>query len=716
MASLTWLARALGRLTAAGALVAASGALLALPVVSALLIGGDVLDRVEAEVLDAPPLPDELPVAAELSTVQDRDGERIAELAGEIRREPVALDDVPDVVIDAVLATEDRNFFEHEGVEHEAMVRALARNVAAGEVAEGASTITQQYVKMTLLSPEQSVERKLQEIQLAVELEQRDSKEQILEGYLNAIYLGEGVYGVGTAADHYFSASLDDLTVAQAATLAGVIQAPSVTNPVADAEAARERRDVVIRQMLAQDRIGEAEADEALDTELELDIRDRTFGEPYWIDTVKRLLYDPAAELQPGLQEAIGPSVEARIEAIFEGGLQIETTLDRRLMGVAGEAIDGHLDDPTADPMGALISVEHETGALRTFALGPHRFGECPPDDDEPCATTTTNPTVPWGGGSGRQSGSSFKPFVAAAAFADGLDDERPDDAPDVEDDVREELLDELEAIDDAPEADDALEDDDELLELLEELDEPLVYDTPSGEEIEGCGTEDDPYAPTNFGDTDGGVIDLDEAMRRSVNTYFVKLVRDVGVERVADVAQEHGLEDGNLDAFGPVSCSIGLGSAEIFPLGMTVGYGTWANDGVRCDPYVIERVLDRDGEVLYEHEPRCERVVDAETAEQMRELLQEPVGSEGTASVVGDRVGGSVFGKTGTTNRTIDAWFVGSNLDLTTSSWVGYEQPQPMEDLTLGGTFYGSVTGGSVPASMWADYAAAVRDGAEDG
>ncbi len=669
----------LGRLVAVVVLVAATGALLAAPAVPALLAGSQVVARAGEDLLDAPPLPDELPIAAQLSTVHDREGARIAELAGAIRREPVAYEDVPQVVIDAVLATEDSGFFEHQGVEHEAMLRALGRNLAAGGIAEGASTITQQYVKMTLLSPEQTVQRKLQEIVLAVELERRDSKERILEGYLNAVYLGEGVYGVGTAADHYFSRPLAELDVAEAALLAATIRAPGVVNPVTAPEAARQRRDVVIRQMLAQDRIDQATADEALAREVELDIRDRAFEEPFWIDTVKRLIYDPEAALQPGLQDAIGDSVEARIDALFEGGLRIETTLDRALMATAQDAIAGHLQDPTSDPMGAIISVEHASGALRAFGLGPHEYGPC--DDDGPCTATTTNPTVPWGGGSGRQTGSSFKPFVAAAALEDGLDRRPP---PSWDDDGQREG---------AGDGD------------------PLVYDAPSGEAIAGCGTDDEPYEPSNYGGRDAGEVGLAEAMGRSVNTYFVKLARDVGVERVAEVAQQHGLRWGNLDSFGAVSCSIGLGSAELYPLGITVGYGTWANDGVRCDPYVIERVLDRDGAVLYEHEPRCERVVDERTARAVQEVLREPVSPGGTAAGVGAAIGGDVFGKTGTTNRNVDAWFVGAAGELTTSAWVGFERPRPMEGLQLGGRWYDSVTGGTVPAAMWVDHVAATRD-----
>jgi penicillin-binding protein 1A len=654
-------ARAVGwvvaRLSGVVVVVAAVAALLAAPLAVVVVAGAQTVDQVEHTFLDPPPLPDELPTAATLSTVHDRDGERIAELAGEVRREPVPLDEVPKVVIDAVLATEDTGFYEHPGVEHQAMARAAAANVAARAIAEGASTITQQYVRMTLLSPEQTLQRKLDEVLLAVQLERRQDKDEILEGYLNRVYLGQGVYGFGTAADHYLSKPLAELDVAEAALLAGTIRTPATTNPVTDPEAARDRRDVVLRQMQAQGRISLDAAEAAMAREVELDVRDHAPGEPFWVDLVKRLVYDPRADLQPGLQEAVGATTQDRIDALFAGGLRIETTLDRAMNEHAEATLAGYLTDPSDDPMGAVLSADHTTGALRVIALGPRDFGVCEEDHDGPCELTQVNPTVPWGGGSGRQSGSAFKPFVAAAALEDGFEDD------------------------------------------------DLEYDTPSGETIEGCGAEgEDDYEPENYDLEDHGEIELDEAMRRSTNTYFVQLGRDVGIERVVASAQRHGLVwSPNLDGFGSRSCSLSIGTAEVFPLELVTGYGTWANDGVTCQPYVIERVLDADGEVLYEHEPDCERATDRDVAAAMRELLREPVGPSGTAGVVGARVP-DAFGKTGTTDRHVDAWFVGASGGLTTAAWVGYERPAPMRDVTIGGTYYPRVTGGVLPAHIWAD------------
>ena len=656
-------ARSSIRVDIVAAVALAASLLIGIGAVPVVVAANEILDATQGGPLDRPPLPDELPTGPEISKVADTEGDVIAELSGPVRRQPVPLEAIPGVVIDAVIATEDQEFYEHPGVHHPSMARAAGRNLVAGQIAEGASTITQQYVRMTLLDPEQSFDRKVHEILWAVELEKRLTKHEILERYLNDVYLGEGVYGIGTAADHYFSRSVGELGLAEAALLAGTIRSPAATNPVENPETARERRDIVVRQMLAQGFIASQEADEVLGSEIELDVREEAPGEPFWVDMVKRLVYDPSADLQPGLQEAVGETVEERITALFEGGLVIHTTLDDAVNEHARDTLASYLDDPLEDPLGALISVEHETGAVRAIALGPREFGDCPQDQDDPCPLTQINPAVAWAGGSGRQSGSAFKPFVAAAALDAGFD-----------------------------------------------LDEE--YDSPSGEAIDGCSSQGEDYEPRNFGDEDYDDVELPEAMRRSVNVYFAKLARDVGIEEIVESARSHGLVDSpNLADFTDPMCSIALGSAEVFPLEMAVGYGTWANDGERCDPYLIERIEDRHGEIVYEHEDRCEQAVDEEVAEQMRDLLREPVGSGGTASMVGDRLGDGVFGKTGTTNNSTDAWFVGSDGDHTVATWIGFEQPQPMEGLTIGGTRYEQVTGGSIPASVFTDFLEGLDD-----
>jgi penicillin-binding protein 1A len=700
--------RVVSRLVLLLAVVGGAAALLSLLALPFLVTVGDTMDATEQAVFDRPPLPDQLPPAAQLSTVHDVEGTRIADLAGPIRREPVPLDRIPQVVIDAVVATEDAEFFEHQGVQHDAMVRAAARNVQAGGIEEGASTITQQYVRMTLLDPDQTMDRKIHEIVWAVELEQRLSKEEILERYLNGVYLGQGVYGFGTAAQQYFSKPIEELTLAEAAVLAGTIRAPAVNNPVDNPDLAQQRRDVVVRQMQRQGMITAEEADAAVATDVQLDLAEPEVGEEAWVDLVKRLIYDPSADLQPGLQDALGDTTQARIEALFEGGLQIETTLDGALQEHARATVAAYLDDPASQPLGSIVTVEHATGALRAVALGPHEYGTCPEDHEGPCELTQINPAVPGYGGSGRQSGSAFKPFVAAAALEQGFPLEA--DLP-----SEEELIALLEGRAEGVD-DDAIDEvtvdltsQDEVRDRLLEVEGDGWYWSPSGEPVPGCGSSDEPYEPRNYNDADQGLLDLREAMRISSNVFFVKMVRDVGIPETIARTQAHGITSSpNLGDFGDGSCSLALGSAQLYPLEMSVAYGTWANDGVRCDPYLIERVLDRDGEVLYEHEPRCEQVVEPEVAQQMRQLLREPVAAGGTATSVGERVEGA-HGKTGTTNRHVDAWFVGFAGPYATTSWIGFEEPRPLEGVTIGGRTYDQVTGGGAPASMWADFMAGV-------
>jgi penicillin-binding protein 1A len=602
-----------------------------------------------------PSLPDEIPSLEQNSFLFDMDGELLTEIHGPVQRITAPLDEFPDVTWQAVIATEDASFYEHDGIDTDAIVRAALRNIHARGVVEGGSTITQQYVQQVLLDQEVEMGRKLREAVWAREVEQELTKDEILERYLNAMYLGHGAYGFATAARYYFSKDVSELNLPESALLAGMIRAPRGNNPIDNPEQALTRRNIVIDQMAFHGFIDEEEAEAAKRSEIELNIREEDVGEPFWIDWLKRVVYDPSIDLHPELQEALGETTEERVTKLLEGGLRIRTSLHRGMHAKAHETLASYVSDPVEDPLGSIITINHTNGAVRAMALGPKEFGPCP-EDEESCETTSVNPAVPGVGGSGRQSGSAFKPFVSAAALDRGIG-------------------------------------------------KTARFDTESEGEIPECGVPGEPYAPRNYDDQSHGRVPMGTAMRQSINVYFVNLAAEIGVPSIVDTARAHGLVwSPNLPDFGERMCAIALGAADIFPLEMVVGYGVWANDGVRCAPYVIEEVRDRDGEVIYEHEPRCERVLNESVAAEMRGLLSEPVGSGGTASVVGQRLGG-VYGKTGTTNNHVDAWFIGSREAFTTSAWIGFDTPTPMENVTIGGRFYSRVTGGTLPAPMWADY-----------
>lgn len=636
--------------------------------VMALLVGSLMLpaavaanrtvDAFSSRFFDVPPLPEALVEPALSSFVLASDGSVVARLHAEQDRIAVELESIADVAWRAVVATEDQNFFRHNGVAHRAIVRAAVENILAGRIAQGASTITQQYVRNTLLSAEETMERKIHEALWAVELETRLSKGEILESYLNTAYFGNGRYGIATAARFYFSKTPDELDAAEAAMLAGLIRAPEANDPLDNPEAARQRRNIVLRQMVATGFLDQAEADRAKRQPLGLNLNRTEPTEPFVIDWVKRVMYDPAIDLQPELQEALGDTVEKRLKKIFRGGLTVETTLDRRMQKLADQTLKKYLDDPLDDPLGALVTLETETGAVKSMAIGPKAYGECP-SGQTVCKRTKVNPVVPGGGGEfGRQPGSAFKPIVATAALAHGF----------------------------SP---------------------TWSVTTPSGVPIPGCGYRE-PYAPENYSGHGRGVVNMYEGVENSVNVWAVKLAKAVGIQNVIDMTHTLGIEHSpNLDDFGPKACSIGIGTANVYPLEMARVYATFANDGVRCDPYIISRVLDRDGDVLYEVDPskHCQRVISKRVARRMLDILRGPPSPGGTAPYVGYTLDRPVRGKTGTTDDWVDAWFLAVVPQYATAAWVGYEHPESMFGVEANGVTYGRVTGGTIPAHMWADY-----------
>ncbi len=336
-----------------------------------------------------------------LSTVvYAADGSVLATWYASENRELVPYDELPQALIDAVVAIEDERFWLHTGVDVEAMVRALLANVEAGDVVQGGSTITQQYLKNVVLTPEVSVDRKVEEAILALRLEEGLDKRAILERYLNTVYLGAGAYGVATAAQTYFGARVQDLTIAQAALLAGLIRAPSSTDPFRFPDAARERRNVVLDKMVSLGWLDRDAAAAAKAAPLGV-VADRSpeVRFPYFVAEVRRrLLEDPA----------LGATREERYDLLFNGGLSIYTTIDPAVQAAAEEAVDSVMADEA--PSAALVAIDPRSGYVTALVGGRDFFSESDPVARFNLATQGR-----------RQAGSAFKPFVLAAALEQGF-------------------------------------------------------------------------------------------------------------------------------------------------------------------------------------------------------------------------------------------------------------------------------------------------------
>jgi len=591
----------------------------------------------------------ELRVLELRSYVYASDGTLLATLREEQNRAPVPLADLPDHVVDAVLAVEDAEFWEHKGVNVRSTVRALLSNVESGETTQGGSTITQQLVKQLALSSEQTFDRKTREVFLALRLEEQLSKEEILERYLNTIYFGNHAYGIQAAAETYFGRSASELDVGQAALLASLIRDPIDYNPIVYPEVAKRRRSLALDRMVDEGVITREEADRYVDAPLPTEVIQYTPPpDSYFVEEVKQaLLADPR----------LGETSAERYDAVFRGGLHIETTLDPRLqllaeaarnetlapfalpgqpaLFVAGRHTTGPLVGQEAIGTVAAATVEPRTGAVRALIGGPG-FG-----DDNKFNLATQGY---------RQTGSSFKTFV--------------------------------------------------LLELLEQGYAP--QDTMSGRgpcrfKIPGVA---EPYEVENFGNSRGGTASIASLTTGSSNCGYVRLGQIAGIDQVTELAGRLGIRTRNASNeivdLDPTIFSTPLGTQEATPLAMAGAYAAIANDGYYQPPYFVQRVLDRDGNVLIEHRDQGQRALSVDTARIAADILKDNVLSgTGTAARI---PGHDVGGKTGTAQDFSNAWFVGFSKHLSTAVWMGaMEGNVPME--RVGGR---NVTGGSYPAQIF--------------
>ena len=555
------------------------------------------------------------------------DGRFLAELGLE-RRTVARIQDIPPMVQNAFVYTEDRRFFSHHGIDYYRVFGSAIVNVVRGGYAQGFSTITMQLARNIFperLERAKSVVRKLREGKVALAIERKYSKQKILELYLNQIYLGNGAYGVESAAQRYFGKNVRELNLAESALLAALPKAPNKYNPRADPDRAVQRRNTVLELLRDQHIISDADASLAKAYPLQLAQRTET-GDvaPYFVEWVRKQLDE-----QFGRQ-------------LYEQGLKVFTTLDIDMQLAAERALDQQLraieggklgpykyltyeqylaraaDDDrnttgvTPYLQGAFVAMDPRTGGIRAM-IGGRDYT----DSKFNRATQAL-----------RQPGSTFKPFVYATAIQSGHTT--------------------AEALDDSP------------------------ISVPQA----GGGT----WSPQNFDGKSMGYIPLRRALYLSRNQATVRLGMSLGEESVAAMAKRFGLTTDM-----PPYPSLHIGAADVYPLEMIAAYSTFAAGGIRAKPTGIVRVENSKGEVLWEPAPQRTAVLSTGEAWLMTDMLRDVV-RRGTAARAVASLKVPSGGKTGTTNDGADVWFIGFTPDLVAGVWMGLDRPRTIMRNAQGG------------------------------
>ena len=600
----------------------------------------EVQNRLTAEGADFTRIP-RLP---QRSTIYASDGKTVLAHIYLDNRQVVPLNKISPNVIKAVLSIEDSKFYEHGALDLSSVIRAIGANIRAGHFVQGGSTITQQLVKNTLGSRAPTLERKFKELALAERVEQHYSKDQILELYLNDVFLGNNVYGVGTAARFYFHESAAKLNLAQSALLAGLIQSPSYDDPIAHRRHAFLRRNDVLNRMIdlgpAGGGVSAKRGDAAKLSKIKLHLGGNYVPTPpFLVDYVRQeIVNDPN-----GWFGVLGNTPEERENTMKEGGLDIITTLDPDWQKAAQKAANqpwaltpanpGYSPEPDV----AIVSLATHTGAIRTMLSGR--------DYQKQQLNLVTTPHQP---------GSSFKPYVLATAFEQGIP--------------------------------------------------PTATFSGAQGPVAGCYNADGSiWNVTNAEGTSLGSLNLYDATAESVNAVFARLTEAVGPQNVADMAHRVGITTPL-----PPVCALGTGSVGITPLDQASGYQTFANSGVHCTPYAVSEIR-RNNKVLYDQTPDCQRVLAAPIANLVNKVLEGPITYGTAASVFASGWGKwPIRGKTGTADSNKELWFAGYTRQVTTAVWVGSPHtPYPMPN------YWGqSVFGGTIAAPIWKTYMLQILQG----
>ncbi|GHA61402.1 transglycosylase domain-containing protein [Streptomyces tendae] len=652
-------AKFLGVSVLAGAVLAG----IALPAVGALGLAA----KGSVEGFDALPTNLKTPPLSQRTTILDAEGGTIATVYSRDRT-VVDLKDISPYMQKAIVAIEDSRFYEHGAIDLKGVLRALNKNARSGEVSEGASTLTQQYVKNVFVeeagddatkvaqATQQTIGRKIQELKLAIQVEEELGKKKILENYLNITFFGQQAYGVEAASQRYFSKHAKDLNVQEAALLAGIVQSPSRYDPVNDEAEATKRRNIVLNRMAQVGDISTAEAEKAKKAPLGLKVSKPKNGcitavndASFFCDYVREVFLS---------EPVFGKTRKDRAKIWNQGGLTIRTTLDPKAQESVHQSLKDHVNK--SDSVAAASTLV-EPGTGRIVAMGqskPYGYGK-----DETEINYSVDHAV---GGSnyGFPTGSTFKPFLAAAALEENVP-------------------------------------------ATKEYSSPYDMDYPSP--IQTCDKpwiNDSGYRLENENESEVGPYRLKEAMAKSVNTYFVQMLADIGLCPVASMADKLHVHQGNGDKLPQNPSALALGSVGMSPLTMASAYATFASRGMYCTPVAIESITQKVGnkqKSLEVPKSTCSRAMTEKTADSVNTLLQGVVDSgTGKAAGLSDRANA---GKTGTTDERKNAWFVGYTPNMSGAVWVGSaSQKVEMKNITIGGVYHPLVFGGAVPGPIWKD------------
>ncbi|MFC4529743.1 transglycosylase domain-containing protein [Sphaerisporangium dianthi] len=651
------LVRLIAAAVAAGVLAAA----IALPTVGGAGVGiksaSDVLN-LNPEDLKEPDLP-------EKTEIRDAKGKLIAQFYYQ-NRESVPLDKVAPVMQQAIISIEDFRFYEHGALDLEGFARAMMKNFQSGAVSQGGSSITQQYVKQVLLNKAETkeeqlaaiaptVSRKLNELRYAMGIENKYSKDDILERYLNIAYFGASAYGIQAASRRFFDKPASKLNLEEAATLAGAVQNPNATDPNLGKRhkaALLARRNTVLDRMaelkkITTEQAAEAKAKKLVFKDIDIPGGCEESDYPYFCMYVQN-------EIRNDTQ--FGKTQKAREEFLNRGGLTIRTTLDTKMQKAADKAIKKwvHASDK---PVAAEALVEPGTGEIKAMAAS-RKYGRSKKKNQ---STYNLVADAAHGGGTGFQAGSTFKVFTLATALKEGM-------------------------------------------KFGDGLNSGSSFQAGGYSDFKNCKGEnvgDPTHVAHNSEGGSGAFRTLQTGTWGSVNTFFLALERKVGLCDVVKTAKDLGIKRSDGRKLQEVE-TFTLGVNEMDPVTVASAYATFGARGKYCKPMAITSITNRNGETT-EFKPSCKQAIDEKVADAVSAIL-EGVFTKGTMRGVGG-IGRDAAGKTGTTDGSMTAWFAGYTPDLAGAVSLGDPRgsyTHPLRGVTIGGRYYGEVFGATISGQIW--------------